>query len=123
MTAEALYAQLKELADSEPNFGEATAELARWPGRLHDVVERAGARVELIGLKVASDNLVGLSNDRNAQIIRNIRWAEAIPTCASLRLPGAAYPERSAVTDQRGCAVSIDRPVRSSQNRAVSWAP
>lgn len=74
MTAEALYAQLKELADTEPSFEASTPELARWLGRLYDAVERSGARNELIGLKLASDNVVGILNSNYAPQIRNVLY-------------------------------------------------
>lgn len=121
MTAEALYAQLKELADSEPNFGEATVELARWLGRLHDVVERAGARFELIGLKVASDNLVGFSNDRNAQIIRNILYR--VLAKVERELPEAAQGGFIAAGDVFDALAVMGAALEKAQGRVLFVDP
>lgn len=46
MTAEAIYAQLRELADSEPNFEQPSAELSRGLGRLHNAVLATGGGTE-----------------------------------------------------------------------------
>lgn len=74
MQNEAIYAQLRELADKEPNFEKPSAELSRWLGRLHQAVVATGGGIDIPKLTVAGDGLVGILAEQNAHTIRNILY-------------------------------------------------
>lgn len=71
---EAIYAQLRELAETEPDFEQPSAELSRWLGRLHNAVVACGGGMDIASLQVKGDGLVGVLAKQNVHAIRNILY-------------------------------------------------
>jgi hypothetical protein len=71
LTPEALYFELESLVAEMPDLaaGPITADMNSWLGRAAVLVKMTGDTVESVKLVVASENLFGVSRDRNAHTI------------------------------------------------------
>jgi hypothetical protein len=74
LSPEALYLQLGQIVAGMPDLVAApiTLELNQWIGRAFALVETTGDRSDVIGFKVAADNLNGALRNINAQTIASI---------------------------------------------------
>ena len=74
VSTEALYAQLRALAENEPDFSVSTPELSHWLGRLHEALIQSGGGSDIAMLKVMGDGLTGILADQNVHSVRNILY-------------------------------------------------
>lgn len=121
MSAEGLYAQLRELADTEPDLSQSSPEVARWLGRLHQAVFESGGGPDIGMLKVASDGMGGALDGFNARSIRNILYRALAKV--ERQLPAAAQGGFVAAGDVYDALTLISSALENATERALIVDP
>lgn len=121
LTPEAIYAQLKELAASQPDLSSPTAELAQWLGRLHDAVGRSGDSTDAMLLRVVGDSLTGDAGSRNRIAVQNILY-RALAKMERV-VPDEAQGGFIAAGDVFEALAVMSRALSTAQRRALIVDP